>query len=259
MVYTNTDIPNVEKVQQQNNVSTSDDWSPWMYMDLKWGKQTNDGLGLLLTISFGDHYKKIFGGDIWFGLRASKLQLVTKHARVPHKHRWPDASLRDNIEVKRTVREATSSKHTQSYSEGLKANAGIKNASASASSSRRKEAGEEKSDFINDEFEHVDWKIYSSGSENKAYWSFEALPAEPCLRGHLLEKEICKIISSADSYGVQATLSVFKKDIQILSGQGLWPEDIGKSKKTVILSLLRRHIANKIGPEVQSLELQRPA
>lgn len=232
------------------------DWSPWVYLQLEWTKPSEGvNRGLLLTINFAKHHMKVLGGRVWFGLRRGELKLTPSNGVIPYEHRWPESPLEVNFKFKRTVNETKGTKRSRSTSDKLNVGHTLTNTKLSIGTSRNGEKAEEQVKGIKDEFEYVTWRIRPKGSDKEAYWDFEALEIESCLQGRLFKKEICKVMPPC---GVRASFRVFKRDIQPIGGEGLWPENLEAVKCAVILALLRRHIVKTLGPEAFLLEVPNP-
>ncbi len=229
------------------------DWSPWLYLALEWGESSDDGLDLLLTINFHRHYLEMLGGKIWFGLRGAELQMAVTNGMMPNEHRWPDTPLQSKLEIKRSVSET----HGSTQSEGARVGftASLKKAGATAADNTTD--GEAKSSRTQDDFEFVDWQVSHKGSDTTAYWEFETRTGQPYLQASLVKQKIAVLTAIDHPCILQATVTVFKKDIYPLGGEGLWKEDLTKAKKSIVLALLRKGIVKKMQPLV-SLELQYP-
>ena len=236
------------------------DWSPWVYIRLKWGKPSDDGLGILLTINFNKHHLKILGGRIWFGLLGGELKLEPINAEIPYEHRWPETPLVVKTEIRHKSGKTSGSKETRSSSREFNAEGNLADATASGGFSRTKGFENERLNSLEDEYVHI--HISTKGSEKEAIWDFEVSEGNLCLQGNLIEKEISKLVVHNEPYAVHASFRVFKKDIRPLSAEGIWrPEDLGstkkikKIKKSILLALLRKEIA-KMNPVIHSFRLE---
>ena len=221
-------------------------WSPWVYMKLNWGQLLGNRLVLLLTINFGKHHIKVLGRDVKFGLRGGQLKLVPIKALIPYKYRWPKSELTAGIKVKRSVNQESSS--TQKDSGGFDATVDLQDTKTSIDISNKKDNETQEKRSVQDEFEHVIWQIYTQGSEDEVYWSFEVSSGDSCLQGSLIEQVLCKLVLATNFCAVQSKFEVFARDILPLRGFGWpWPENLSDSKQFVIQSILRKIFVSKIG------------
>jgi hypothetical protein len=250
-----TPIPESEDLPM---VLPGQDWSPWVYMDLEWGKFSDGKLVVLLTINFGKHHLEILRGRVWFGLRGVELELEPSNATIPYGYRWPMSPLQEEIKIKCSVKDVDITKDNRSEVGDYRSGFGPKGLRFSIGSSGKREKGAEQTAEAHDEFEHMVGQVDTRGSAEKAYWDFEVRRGDTYLQGRLDKKEICKLILQDERCILRSTLRTVKKDIRFLSGEGLWPEHLTKKKKSVIMGLLRRHIANTMKPEIRLLRLEWP-
>jgi hypothetical protein len=227
-------------------------------MDLEWGEYSDGKLVVLLTINFGKHHMEILRGRVWFGLGGVELELEPSHATIPYEYRWPRPSLQEETKINVSVKGIDITKDNRSKVGSCKSGCGPKGLSFSIGSSGKREKGAEQPTGVHDELEPLVGQVNTRGSPEKAYWDFEVRKGDTCLQGRFDKKEICKLILQGEHCILRSTLRIFKKNIRLLSREGFWPEHLTKKKKSVIMGLLRRHIANTMKPEIRLLRLEWP-
>jgi len=238
--------------EDDSTASTSGaQWAPWIYINLEWRTCGEHMLSrqVLLTTHFGEHHLDVFGGRVWFGLRGVELQVTPSVGEFASEHLWPENLLEVTVEVDRKA--STERREKRHGSMSAKVHSKEANAEASAASDRAIETN----NAIEDVYKQVHWRIVVQGSPSSPIWKFLASPREPFLQGRLVRQQIGQLKSiSDDTTSLSAELRLFKKDIRPSFAEGLWPEDISNSKHVVLMALLRKMIANRIGPTVWVVE-----
>jgi hypothetical protein len=88
--------------------------------------------------------------------------------------------------------------------------------------------------------------VITKGSEENAYWDFEANTSDSFLSGGFREQKIGKVEVISSPCSIEAVFRIFRKDIRPLEAEGIWPKNIGGSKNLILQALLRKFIATKM-------------
>jgi hypothetical protein len=228
-------------------------WSEWVFMRLEPGYATEHLLDLHLTINFSEHHLPLLGGRVTYGLKAGDLRFDINGAEIPYQTREPKSPLSVQLFIERTISNSVQGSSKTARSAEASIDIGQNQGKGIAKLDAETQQGAEK--ITTDKFDHSVSQIQSKGSENSPIWSFEAKSDDPVLKGGLCRYKLGTLSVLADTCSIQATFETMRRHICITGGDGIWPDDLGRSKRAVIDLLIRNFVAKQINPFLSRIQV----
>ena len=206
---------------------------------------TTEQINLYLTIQFNEQRELLIGGRIQFGLKGGKLKIKLKNAEIALESRKLDGV----IEL--------FTQNQRQQQQGCEIQTSIKASLNGSQPIVKTNPDKNYAEGKTNKFQSSVCQVTTSDSNKDPTWVFEVIRDEPVLKGLLKNVFLTTLNVKAKPCCVEATFEVSPQDVYMTEAEGLWPENMSRTRITVIeRAIARRFLEGKLKPYLSRHELQ---